>query len=775
MLERLCRTLLRWRGAVLVTAALLAVLAALIGLGIRFEFSFTQFFPSRQQPVVERYFQFMERFGRDDRLAVLALSPVQGDIYRAEVLSDLAELTTALAALDGVERVTSLASARLPTDSEQGLVARPLYDASDGVDEAELAAVRAAVASNPLVGGQLVSVDGRAAALIVELDPRDIRAPGPLGDADPVLSAAAALADARLSADLYTWHLGGVPAVRAGYIGLLAQETWRLLLAAAGILALALLVLFRSWRAVFLPLATVLLSTLLSVAALVISGHGFTLMSTLIPAVVLIIGIADSVHFLARFQEEREQGHCVDTAIVATFKHLAVACLLTSATTAVGFLALGVSAIGVVADFGVFAALGVMLAYLVTVLVMPPLLSVLPIASAHSLASTAKQPTGRFLALHFRLADRRARRVVLGFLLVAGALAGWSRLALSRNSYFVDDLDPGHPLVAGTRFIEQHFGGILPLEVVIEGPAGLADDPAALALCARVARHLEARPEIGAVLGYAEVMTALSEALAGDRSLVESRAGLAQLRLLAEGADGDLLGRFVGPGGRSLRVSARVADLGSSAMEPLLSALNRELPALADGLPELRVELNGFTPAALWVNRYMVDQLFYGFALAFLVITLMTGLLFRSPLTALVALLPNLIPLIGVLAWMSLFNIALKPTTAIIFSVSFGLGVDNTIHFLTRFRGELRDGRDARRALSRTLAGTGRGILFASLVLALGFTAVLFAQLGTSANFAALTIVTIASAQIAVLLLLPCLLLWPHHGHHPLSASARTD
>ena len=144
-----------------------------------------------------------------------------------------------------------------------------------------------------------------------------------------------------------------------------------------------------------------------------------------------------------------------------------------------------------------------------------------------------------------------------------------------------------------------------------------------------------------------------------------------------------------------------------------------------------------------------------------LLIMLMLGLLFRSPRLALISLLPNLVPLVAVLAWMSLFGIELKPTTAIIFSVAFGLGVDNTIHFLTRYRSEVAQGADTRRALSRTLARTGRGILFASLVLALGFTAVLFAQLETSVHFATLAIVTIVSALGGVLLLLPALLLWP--------------
>ncbi|MFH1809153.1 MAG: MMPL family transporter [Pseudomonadota bacterium] len=767
-MERFCRWLLAWRVPILIGAAILTAATAAVALQVRFEFSFTQFFPSRDHPVVARYFDFMERFGRDDRVALVAIETLQGEVVEARALTDVAALCAQLAKIDGVTRVDGLPTLRLPAIHRDTLEARPLYDARDGVTDDELAALRELARASPFVRQQLLAEDLKATLVAVSLGSGSDGGTAPTGDRDPVLDRITEVSARVLDPTRYRWYLGGVPAVRAGYVALLADETWSLVLLAGAILAAVLFALFRSWRGVVLPMATVTLSALLSVAMLVLTDRGFTLMSTLIPTVVLILGIADSVHFLARFQEERERGLSVDDAVVATFRHLAVACLLTSATTAVGFVALGVSAIGVVADFGWIAALGVMVAYLVTVVVLPPLLASFPLDGGFSVSQASKQWTGRFLALHYHLAAQHSRAVVGIFLSVVLVLAAWSLHSLRRDAFFVDDLDASHPMVTATRFIEKHFGGILPVEVLIEGDHDLSEDPDAVTLAHAVAGRLRQEPSLGAVVGYSDLVRSLSQTVAGDTSLTDSPQGLAQLSLLVESGDSAVRDRFVATGGRGLRISARGADIGSHAMAPMLRRLAEDLEALARAHPGLRVQLTGFTPAAVWVDRYMVNQLFYGFALAFAIITLMTGFLFRSPAYALIALLPNLVPLVGVLAWMGLWGIALKPTTAIIFSVSFGLGVDNTIHFLTRFRSELREVQDARRALSRTLAGTGRGILFASLVLGLGFTAALFAELGTSANFAALTIVTIASALVSVLLLLPSLLLWPRRSRAPL-------
>lgn len=760
----LCLTLLKGRWLVLALALLLSLGAAVLATGLRFSFSFTQFFPQRQAPQVERYFQFMQRFGRDDGLVFVALEDPQKGLLSGPGLRHIAELRQALAGLGGVSRVEAITHLRLPRASEAGIAAEPLVSNADLAATATGQHLRALLRQDPFAR-QLVDPSGGAAALLVELDSRD-PSQREVSSQGQVLDEIRARTLAQLKGSALRPHFAGVPVVRAGYIALLAGEIWRLVLLAGLILALVLFALFRTWRAVLLPLVTVGISTLMSVALLVAADQPFTLMSTLIPMLVMILGVADSVHFLARFQEERLRGLDLRAAIVSSFSHLAVACFLTSLTTAVGFAALQVSAIDIVADFGLYAALGVMVAYLVTILLLPPLLLTFPLPLDRSLVAMAKQPSGKFLAWHFKLASHHSRRISVGFVLLSLVLLLVSYKTLSRRAFFVDDLPKDHALVMDTRFVENHFGGILPLDLEIEGDAPLADDPRALALAIQLSELLRAQPELGPVLSYSDAMQALSLAAAGDSSLLQSRQGLAQLRLLADSGDSEVMQRLVSGDERALRISTRVGDLGTPKMESLLARIDQQARALVKDLP-FRVGLNGFTPAALWVNRYMVRQLFYGFGLAFALITLIFLLLFRSVKMALVALLPNLFPLVGVLAWMSLTGIALKPTTAIIFSVAFGLGVDNNIHFLTRYRDELRSFGDRRRALGRTMAGSGRGILFSSLVLSLGFVAALFAQLGTSRDFAILTIVTIFGALIAVLVLLPALLLLGRSELHP--------
>ncbi|MBN2358699.1 MAG: MMPL family transporter [Deltaproteobacteria bacterium] len=763
-MERLCQILLRLRWLVLGGAALATLLALAVVLHLRFDFSFTQFFPGREHPEIGAYFDAMDRFGRDDRIALIVAVPCSGSVFAAEPLTALARLSEELSALDGVVRVDSLATLRLAVDVEGALAMQPLYRADDGVAAAEIEAVRSAAQINPMVRGQLAAPGGEAMAIAVALGSN---ANGQ-DDCDPALTAIEAAAQRHFPAADYQLHLGGVPFVRAGYIALLEREAWQLALAAIGLLALVLFALFRSLRAMLIPLCVVSLATLASMAIFVATGHRITLMSTLIPIIVLVIGISDAIHLLSGFQEERARGLDVDAAIVRSFAQLAWPGLFNSATTALGFLALAVNAIGVIADFGTYAAIGVMLAFVVTALVLPPLLSVLPIADGYSFEAAARQPTGRLLAWHYRLASRWPRAIVAACALGGAALYAWSTHTIERDAYFVDDLAPDHPLVLATRTIERHFGGILPIDVVIAGPEGLANEPATARLAARVAARLQQEPKIGGVVGFADAL-ALVQAAVDPGAAIDSRDQQAQLLLLAESADPDLFGRYVAADGRAVRVSGRVADLGTLRMRELIAHLRRDLAAIGAASGDLRVELTGFTPAAVWVDRYMVEQLFYGFAGVFVVILLVMAITFRSVVAALCALPPNAMPLVAILGWMALTGITIKPTTAVIFSIAFGMGVDNMIFFISRFRDELSGGCEPRRALSRTFATSGRGVLFTSAVLAIGFTAALPAQLGVSAQFGAMCIVTIISAGLSVLLLLPALLLWPWRGGHPVA------
>ncbi len=696
---------------------------------VSYEFSLEDLFP-RGSPQARFHARAAEIFGRDDGTVILGF---EGDPFHPRV----ARIEARLAAVAGVEWSTSPASLHTLASPSPGLLeARPLRPDDD----------------DPLARATLVSEDGLSGAILLGIAERENHHAG----REPIVSGIERVLDEEGG----RWHLGGVPVIRVAYVRQLQSDLNRLL-PLAMLVSLAFLAnALRDWRHVLACSATIALGTAASASLLVLSGTPFTVFTPAALAVVLVVGTSDLVHLVQRFAEltARPSEHRLPLreAVAEAVRRVGPACLATSGTTALGFMSLLVTSIPNIRRFGAFTAAGVMLMFGLTFIVMPPLLILLgpPRAAA---ARGARRGQRRMRRLGRSLASRPWLGPALALLVVAAGLAGAQRLRVDPR--ILGDVQHSE-IATANAFLEQQLGAVLPLDLHIFSPEGDLRSPEALAAMARLESWLRQREMVGQVLGPTDLISHAWRAL-GERGLPPTTDAAAQALLLYDLVDPEITARFVaGPG--HVRVRARVRDRGHQSTVRLVSELEEQAASLLHPLGA-ELQVSGVAWLAQEINRTLTRQFGGSFLLALVLVALLgAGVLRRLRLVGL-ALAPNLLPLLALLGLMGWSGLVLGPASAMVFSVAFGLAVDDTIHFLASYRRLRARGHGAESAVVSTTGSIGRSLVDTSLLLAAGFAVFSVSEYGAMASFGLLTAFCVIAAVIADLAVLgPLLVLFDH-------------
>jgi predicted RND superfamily exporter protein len=755
VLDLLLRLPTRRPKATLAALAALAVLggAAVAWRGVRLELGVEQFV-RQDDPLFQRTDALNARFGRDDNTVFVFAT--RAGWFTPEGAALALDLQEALAASELVDDVVGVGTASLIRDRGPDVYVGPVLTRARlaSLSPDDLAAVGQHLQREPLYAGRLLSADGTTLAFAVRID--DAHYGGrhharAVAHVEQALSAFAGQAQFLVS---------GGPPTQLAYARFLAQDARVFVLATAVLLALALFVTFRSLQGVALPLAAIGLALHFTFVFLSLSGAAINLLSAAIPVLVLIVGVSDAIHLLTRYGEELADGHPKAEALERSVRVTAHACLLTSITTSAGFFVLPATGIPMLADMGLVTGAGVVIAYLVSLSLIPALASLLP--------APAPLPAAGDGAALGRLGEwvmDRPWRVTGGLLLAVGLLVGLGAPGLQVESRVVDDLPADHPVVETRAAIDRLMGGNYPLAFFVHpapgadgAPASPTGDPDLLARVAAFRARLVAEasrqeaPVLSHALSAADLFDLGARSLGGD-GLPSTVEGLAQVELLlGEEPLEDLVDREEG----SLRLPLRVYDRGTQATFAFLERAER---AFAETVGERgRLEVTGFTYLAHRTHREIVWSSMTSFTLDFLIVAALVALLFRSLRLTALALIPNVFPLVGTVAFMGLAGIDLRISSAIVFSVVFGIAVDDTVHFLARYHEERQGGLAPRAAARRTIRTTGRAMLFMAFVLACGFGVLLLSAFTPNQVLGLLMAVTVVCGVVGDLALLPALL-----------------
>jgi len=745
LIQRLAGAILRRRAITLLLLILVSAGAIFATRNIRVDFTTQELFATND-PELTYLKEFKQVYGNDDTLmAILVEAP---DVLAPPVLRLVSSLTDQLLALDPVLRVDSLSTVSDLGSTDQGAMdTTPLY-ATIPDDPAALAALRARALENPLFKGRLISRDATLTAVAADLKPRVERAREvgkAMAEVQKIMAGATLPAGVKL-------HLIGVPKVRSDAVDMIIADQYTFLPLGNILTGLLLLLLYRSLHGLLVPMFAVFLSVTYTVAFMALIDLPLDILSNVLPLLVMVYGVADAVHMLGRIHEEVAAQGRRKLAIEFAVRHLGLACLVTSATTAIGFGSLVTAQMHILQRFGLLAAAGVLFAWVATLVVVPLGAGLSKLDPARLRRRTR---VGQRLDLALsRIADFSARRplkVVLAAALITG-LCVTAGMGLEVNNYLLGIYHDDHPTAKATRLAEEKLEGLVRMQISLEGGEGAMKRPEVLKQVDALQTWIQSRPGVTATLSMADFVKEMHRAVMGTRALPDSRQAVAQLLLMAEGETG--LERHVNFDYSRARVEVRLADVGAMRY---LELVDRTRAHMAEKftVAGVRARVTGTSMIAYRGINRLVKDLLMSLSLALLVIGLVLAGLFRSLRIGLVSLLPNTIPLAVGLGSMRLLGMRLEPVTVMIFSIALGIAVDDTIHFFVRYREEVAKGKDPLEAARRTLGTAGRAMVFTSVLLVGGFTVTLLSSFPGTVRFGTLGIIILSTALVTDLVVTP--------------------
>ena len=734
-----------------IALVVIAVITAIMVFALRnakLDYDFEKFFPTND-PELERYNTFRKQFGGDNDFLMVGIPREEG-IYNVDLLSKVDSFTSALERVENIRKVTSPTRLTEPIITPIGVFQTPyLRFESDSTLKAD----SSRIAQDPRILGTFFSEDGKAMLMLIDCETglSKVKSDALLKDVE----------DAIKASGLQNVQLAGRIHGQFHYIRMMLEELVLFLVSAIVLLAIFLWWGFRSVWGVLVPIGTVGLAILWQVGAMTLMGQPLSILTMLLPTILFVVGMSDVVHIVEHYLDELRAGLPRREAIAHTYEQVGLPTFLTAVTAAVGFATLGAANIQPLQEFGWFTGIGVLLTFLIAFTLLPAILifispgKLLPVSDKPS-------PWDRQLPRLFQWTIRNRNRILLAFFLITVAgIHGMSKIRV--NTFLLDAWPEEEKERLGVRFFDRQFGGVRPfeLEITLQDTTRSVWDHSVLSEIEKVEQKAIEIYGAKGVLSPVTVMRSLNKAFnGGQRSYYGIPDSNETLRMAgrAKMLSGAYLGSIVSADGRSARMSGRMLDDGSAVNKERNVEFENYLQEHID--PKLvKFHLTGMAYLIDRSNETLSTQLLGGMGLAIAITSVIMLWFFRDPRMVFVALIPNLIPLLFVAGVIGYFHIDLKISTAIIFSIAFGIAEDDTIHMLAKLRQQLRAGKTPLYALKRTYLTTGKAVTVTGLMLLSGFVTLMLSSFGSIFDMGLLVTLTLAFALVTELLLMPVLVM----------------
>lgn len=758
MWELLARFILRKRIPILVVLGLLTVFMVFKARENKLQWTLPKLLPDSDTTLIQ-YQEFKNRYGQEAMAFMFALK--ENPLDSLDLFNKWYGLSKDLEGIEGVDTVVSINRLiNVKKNSEKKIfeleqvVDRPL------TSEAELDSVRNLVYSLEFFKDKIYNDEG-VNLMLVSLNPKVFDSPA----REPLINSVLERAQKFEADNNIDLVYSGLPYIRAKTTHLVKQELRKFIVMAVIVVILILTVFFRSTPPVLVSMFIVVMGVIWSMGIIAVLGFEMTILTSMIPPLVIVIGIPNSVYLINKYHAEYSHHGNKILALSRIIRKIGKATLMTNMTTAVGFLAFVFTQSAILVEFGIVASINIVALFVLSIFLIPTIFSFLPPPKTKHMRHLDVRWMQRIVEGLVTLVSkyRKAIYAVTVVLVVVGVF-GASKIITTGN--LVDDLPEDSEVVSDLRYFEDQFDGVMPFEVSIDAlKPGMVTKRSTLKRMEKVEDLFATYPEFSKPLSVVDGIKFARQAFYGGNPSQYKLIGSQEQVFFKpymdnmKGQGSGLLNSFVDSTGRYARITTQMKDVGTMQMDSLIAELTPDILKL---FPEdkYNVSFTGTSIVYLKGTNYLVKNLFISLMLAIGIIAIIMAMLFTSFRMIALSILTNLIPLILTAAMMGYFGIALKPSTILVFSIAFGISIDDTIHFLAKYRQELieKDWNIGEAVLS-SIRETGVSMIYTSIILFFGFCVFATSEFGGTKALGVLVSITLLIAMFSNLVLLPSFLM----------------
>ncbi|WP_430814273.1 efflux RND transporter permease subunit [Carboxylicivirga sp. RSCT41] len=757
----IARFILRNRIAILVALFLVTVFMGIMSRRIEMSYQYAPLLPEDDPTYVE-YQNFLSIYGNEGNMVIVGIQ--NEDFFELNDFNAWQDFSESLLEVEGVTSVFSVGqSYNLKKNSKQKrFEIEPIFPERVKY-QTELDSLKEVFYSLPFYKELLYNKSNDAYLLAISLDDEILHSKERVKLISDIQKAGQSFVE-KSKREI---HYSGLPYIRVVTAEMIKKELNMFIFLALGITALIIFLFFRSFKVVMFCMLVVGIAVIWALGIQALFGYKITILTGMIPPLIIVIGIPNSVFLLNKYHQEYRKHKNKIKALQRVIRKIGNATFLTNLTTASGFATFIFTSSKILVEFGVIAAINIMVVFVLSILLIPIIFSFLDGPKERHLNHLDNQMIGKAVNGLVKISLNHRTKVywVAGIMLFLGIIG---ILRIKTTGYMLDDIPHDDPLYVDLKFFEENFNGLMPLELMIDTkkPNG-AISGSNLRRMDKLQEELKEFDAISHPVSMVEVVKFARQAFyngkerhfkvpsSQERNFILSYVN----RSSSEAASNGLVTTFIDSTKQRARLSFRMKDIGTTEMA-ILDQKIRETITKVFPTDKYYTSLTGASVVFFKGTDYLVRNLFTSLMLAVVLIASFMAWMFSSKRMVLVSLIPNIFPLIMTAALMGFFQIPIKPSTILVFSIAFGISVDDTIHYLAKYRQELSETNwSIRAAVVLALKETGVSMIYTSIILFFGFGIFSVSQFGGTVALGVLVAVTLLIALFSNLILLPALLL----------------
>ena len=770
MWYRLGQKILQYRRTSLIALTAITIFMGYFAAQVKLSYEFTKAIPE-DNPTFSIYKKFVHQFGVDGTTMVVGFQTK--NLYTKQNFNALADLQKNIKTIPGVTDVLGVPSAyAIIKDTvnfkfKGDIIFHPPY-----TNDSSLLADKLIFESLPFYKHLLYNPDSSSYIMAISFIPDSINS----GARSRIINSLETKLSSFKKATQLDLHVSGLPYIRTIMADRIKKEMFWFLIGSLVLSAITLLLFFRSIPAMLMSLAVVAMGVIWSFGTMVLLGQKITLLTALIPPLIVVIGIPNCIYFLNKYHTSYKETGDKEKALIQMVGRMGIVTLFCNITAAIGFFVFALTKSPLLKEFGWVSGVNIMALFFISLFFIPPVLSYLEVPQARHIRYLDNKTLEKLLVKIERWTFDHTKWV-FGITIVLVIVSSFGLVQIKKEAFIVDDLPKKDKLYTDLKWFEQNAGGVMPLEIVIDSKKknGLTKSLKPLEKIDELDYFLQEQAELGKPLGLLDGIKFAKQAFYDGDSLAYAIPTGTEMAFIApyiapkpmditpakttasKGPE-TLLNKFIDKDKKATRISVNMKDIGSAKLPLFIAKIDSATKALFD-TAKYHVEITGSSVTFLEGSNFIIKGLGESIFWAFLLIAVCMIFLFRSFPILMCSLIPNIIPLFitaGIMGWT---GVALKPSTVLVFSVALGIAIDVTIRFLVNYKQELPHlNYQVNNTLIQTIRHTGISIIYTSLVLVAGFIIFCFSDFGGTKALGWLTSLTLIVSTLTNLVLLPALI-----------------